>query len=366
MGRKPSRWTNLPKGMRARPRGLKIFYYLDTGERPRKEIPLGSDYVLAVQKWAELSSSQKPAEAESTFGYAASRYWEEVLPGKAPRTQVDNEKELVWLKRFFDIPPAPLDSIKPVNVRQYLTWRVKEARAAAEARNEERVKAGKPPLPISKEIGQVRANREKSLLSHIFNFAREQGLTDAPNPCAGVSGFKEAGRDVYVDDELMDRVMQHAGAPLQFALKLAHLTGQRPADVLSMSEGHISDGMLQVKQGKTGSKVRIVIEGELKALLDEIHAFKTNLKVHALKLLVNEDGKPLTESMLRTRMDDAREAAGVSKAEFKFKDMRAKAATEADDAAGTRTAQALLGHTTEGMTAEYIRHKAGKKVRPLR
>ena len=33
---------------------------------------------------------------------------------------------------------------------------------------------------------------------------------------------------------------------------------------------------------------------------------------------------------------------------------------------GTRDAQSLLGHTTEGMTANYIRHKVGKKVRPLR
>jgi integrase len=28
------------------------------------------------------------------------------------------------------------------------------------------------------------------------------------------------------------------------------------------------------------------------------------------------------------------------------------------------TAQALLGHTTEAMTAKYIRHKVGKKVKP--
>jgi hypothetical protein len=49
VGRKPSRWSNLPKGMRARPRGQKIFYYLDTGEKPRREIPLGSDYVQAAR-----------------------------------------------------------------------------------------------------------------------------------------------------------------------------------------------------------------------------------------------------------------------------------------------------------------------------
>ena len=51
---------------------------------------------------------------------------------------------------------------------------------------------------------------------------------------------------------------------------------------------------------------------------------------------------------------------------FQFRDLRAKAATDTDEASGTRTAQAILGHTTEAMTAHYIRHKVGKKVYPVR
>ncbi len=41
---------------------------------------------------------------------------------------------------------------------------------------------------------------------------------------------------------------------------------------------------------------------------------------------------------------------------------RAKVATDTDKAAKTRATQALLGHTTEAMTADYIRHKMGRKV----
>jgi integrase len=83
-------------------------------------------------------------------------------------------------------------------------------------------------------------------------------------------------------------------------------------------------------------------------------------------LLVNEKGERLTAAMLRNRFDDARDAAGIDKALFQFRDLRAKAATETDDASGTRGAQALLGHTTESMTASYIRHKVGRKVKLLR
>jgi len=70
--------------------------------------------------------------------------------------------------------------------------------------------------------------------------------------------------------------------------------------------------------------------------------------------------------MLRNRFDDARDAAGIDKALFQFRDLRAKAATETDDQSGRRGAQALLGHTTESMTAEYIHHKAGRKMKLVR
>ena len=52
----------------------------------------------------------------------------------------------------------------------------------------------------------VRANREKALFSHIFNKAREWGYTAAPNPCAGVKGFTERGRDAYIEDVTYGRV----------------------------------------------------------------------------------------------------------------------------------------------------------------
>lgn len=370
MGRKPSRWSNLPRGMRARPRGQLVHYYLDTGGRPRKEIALGSDYVLAVQKWAELTSQVKPAAADGTFAKVLEQYWLDVIPTKAPRTQADNEDQRAWLLRFFNDPPAPLEKIEPVHIRQYLDWSVKTKRTTAEARNAQRRKEGRPQVVINARHGQVQANREKALFSHVFNYARDHGYTKAPNPCQGVKGFREEGRDAYVDDELMARVMTHAGKPLQFALRLAHITGQRPGDVLRMSETDIGAGVLRVRQGKTGAKLRIEIGGDLKVLLDEIAAYKTaqtaTSRVRVLSLLVNEKGEKLSEAMLRNRFDGAREAAGIDKALFQFRDLRAKAATDTDDAGGTRQAQALLGHSTETMTADYIRHKVGKKVKPIR
>lgn len=83
-----------------------------------------------------------------------------------------------------------------------------------------------------------------------------------------------------------------------------------------------------------------------------------------MQLSVNKKGQPLITTMLRTRFDAAHDAAKTPKEDFQFRVLRATAATGLDDTAGLRAAQALLGHTTEGMTADYVRHKVGKRVKP--
>lgn len=159
MGRKPTKNHHLPRRVRARVRGAKIWYYYDAGGKPRKEVPLGCDYAVAIKKWSELEIDSEPIHsAIITFRYVAERYTREVIPTKAANTQRDNHKELIWLYKFFDNPPAPLEKIEPINIRQYLDWR-----------------------------GIIRANREKALFSHIWNKAREWGYTSLTNPCVGGS-----------------------------------------------------------------------------------------------------------------------------------------------------------------------------------
>ena len=356
----------MPAGMRPRPRGNKIFYYLDTGGKPRKEIPLGSDYVLAVAKWAELACSKVPADGTITFTYVIERYFAEVVPAKAPGSQRGDLQEKAWALRFFGDPPAPMTSVEPQHIRQFMRWRAAEARARAVAKNEARKSKGGADKPVPKEFGQVRANRAKALVSHMWNWARGEGLTKVPNPCAGIHRFKESGRATAPDVAMVAKVVAEADAPLQFALRLADLIGQRPSDVRKLKETDISGGYLHIKQGKTAAKLRMNVMGDLAALIAEIQEYKAHVKAKCTDLLVNEDGKPLMADAMRYRFDKARDAAGIPKNEFQFRDLRAKVATEADDEAGTKVAQAILGHTTEAMTAEYIRHKSGRRVKPLR
>ncbi len=210
----------------------------------------------------------------------------------------------------------------------------------------------------------ARQSGEVPVLAHV-ELCPGTGPHEGLQPLRRRARLPGGWRDVVVGDDLMARLLEKAAVSLRFAVHLALLTGQRPADVLRMSTAHIAGGMLHVRQGKT-AKLRIEVTGELQELLAEIQAYKAQVKADTAHLLVNEAGQPLTKNMLRDRFDAARDAAGIPKAQFQFRDLRATAATTVDDDGGIRHAQALLGHTTEGMTAQYIRHKVGKKVKPVR
>ena len=124
MGRKPTKNLNLPPRMRARERRGTTWYYYDCGGKPRKETPLGNDYTIAVGKWAELEGGDTSTGSIITFKDAADTYLRKVFPAKAARTQKENLFELESLLKFFNNPPAPLDNIKPIHIRQYMDWRI--------------------------------------------------------------------------------------------------------------------------------------------------------------------------------------------------------------------------------------------------
>ncbi|WP_372438208.1 tyrosine recombinase XerC [Pseudomonas chlororaphis subsp. aureofaciens] len=344
MGRKPTKSDSVTRLRKRKQRSGTIYYYYDMGGSPRKEIPLGSDYGLAIVEYAKLEKSRVSSalvQEVLTFAYVANIYMAEVVPTKGPTTQKDNARELKQLLKFFDDPPAPLEAIEPQHVVQYLRQRGKTA--------------------------PVRANREKALLSAIWNFARSSGYTALANPCAGVKGHKEFGRDNYIEDDMFALVYEHADQPLRDALDLFYLTGQRIADTLKMDERDIRDNQLAVQQGKTRAKRRIEITGELEVVIDRIMARKATHKIRTSRLIVMDNGQPMTSSMLRGRFDAAREAAGVEKGAFQMRDLRAKAGTDKAESSGDiLQARDQLGHTTVVMTENYIRRRIGKKVTPTR
>lgn len=304
------------------------FYHV-TSTDPRKWTALGRDRARALLEWARIEGTD-PDPSVRTFEVIALRYEREVMPTKAARTQKDNLKELDRLRLVFGA--VLIENIKPHHVRSYLDKRGQTAKC--------------------------RANREKALLSHLFNKAREWGYTDSPNPCQGVKGFTESGRDRYVTDPEFQAVHAKADQTLRDAMDLALLTGQRPADVLKLKREDVRDGALFVAQNKTGAKRAIEIVGELAQVIERIASRKRE-RLSAY-LIQDDNGRPLTALALRGRFDKARKAAGVA---FQFRDIRAKTASDTGDLGHS---QRLLGHKNRDMTEHYVRERIGQRVKPLR
>lgn len=306
----------------------KVWYHV-SGTTPRIWTKLSSDRAEALRLWAQREGV-KEDDSTRLFSVIAKRYVREVLPTKAASTRRDNEKELANLLRVFG--HVPIDFIAPMHVREY--------------------------LDVRGQTAKVRANREKALLSHVFNKAREWGYTTAPNPCRGVKGFRETGRDRYVTDDEFNRVKAHAHFTVADAMDLALLTGQRPADVLKIKRADIRDDALWIVQNKTGARLGIEITGELAVVIDRINT-RPKRAIGAF-LIQDENGQPLSLFALRSRFDKARDAAKVN---FQFRDIRAKAATDTGDLAHS---QRLLAHKNRQMTEHYVRARAGDRVKPLR
>ncbi|UWF51958.1 tyrosine-type recombinase/integrase [Pseudomonas sp. N3-W] len=313
----------------------------------RKEIPLGNDLDQAKVEWARLER-KAPVKPSHLLGYLFDRYEKEIIPGKKPRTQSDNLKELKQLRKSFE--KAPIDSITPQVVAQY-----RDARTA-----------------------KIRANREIALLSHMFTIAREWGLTANANPCFGVRRNKETPRDFYAGETVWNAVYAQAAQELKDAMDLAYLTGQRPADVLKTSATDLNKGFLMVGQGKTEKRLRIRLEDAgvqtgLSIFIDDLQERRARNGIKTSTLITNTSGLRMSQQMLRNRWDEAREKAAVkagadgdtalaiSIRQFQFKDIRPKAASEIELTHASR----LLGHTTEEMTRKVYR-RVGEIVKPTK
>ncbi|MDD2035938.1 MULTISPECIES: site-specific integrase [Pseudomonas] len=338
---------DLPPGMyrRKRPKANgKVWEALYYRDKSGKDIFLGNDLVKAKLKWAELEAKSVPKELTTMKGIF-DEYLLKIIPGKAARTQKDNIYELKQLRTVFD--SAPIDAITPAMIAQY-----RDSRSA-----------------------KTRANREIALLSHVFNTAREWGLTTRDNPCLGVRKNKEKPRDFYANETVWQAVYEEAPPELKDAMDLAYLTGQRPSDVLSMRKDDVEGIYLMVSQGKTGKRLRIVLEvdgvkNSLGQLLERIMR-RTSEHLSPFFIL-NEHGKRMSWPMLRNRWADAREAARVKAevekkpdlanriAQFQFRDIRPKAASEINDLSD---ASVLLGHSKEGIT-ERVYRRVGAIAKP--
>jgi integrase len=100
------------------------------------------------------------------------------------------------------------------------------------------------------------------------------------------------------------RAFHPIGTWARTVFELALCTGQRRSDIVRMSRRDIRDGLLYVKQVKTGAEVWIPILPELQQIIDAIPADQ-------LMLLLTEYGKPFSAAGLGNKFREACNDAGL-------------------------------------------------------
>lgn len=328
MGRPKHVWHDLPPRMSARRLKKSIRYYYQANG---KKIPLGTDLLVAKEEWARLERSGP----KLLFPNVAKQYRDtDEFKGFSASTKDHYERALrnleVYLRKY------ALEQIQPRHVKNYLRKRSKKGAALF----------------------------EKRVLSAVFNWARGEGLTNAPNPCPGIKfskaekrSYQPTGRrKIYVSDPLFQETYQRGDDILRDCMDLAYLAGPRPGDILKALRTDIVDGVWWIEQQKTGERIGIKVEGELAMVLERI--LTRPRKAQSIYIVSDENGQRVRYGQLNTRH---RAARGNEK--WQFRDIRAKTATDADD---LKHAQRLLGHVNEQTTAAVYRRSKGSIVAPLK
>lgn len=220
----------------------------------------------------------------------------------------------------------------------------------------------------------VSANRDHGFLSRLFNWAAEHGYMDT-NPCQGVTKFKEAPRDRYIEDWEFDLVAAVADTTssykwIRYAMEFAYLCRMRIDEVLSLDENeHIRAEGVFVERGKGSANEITAWSPRLRAAYDGIKNLTKNyattdsgkwiFKNEAGLKIANEAYKSAWQRVRKQAMTKGLEIDGeIVRLEksYNFHDIKAKGVTDHE----TKES----GHRSPKMKAVYDRKPS--LVKPTR
>jgi len=333
MGRRRTSNLGLPPHMQ-----LKHGAYYFVG-RDKKWIRLSENKALALAKWAELEGEtpileNKERSIKGSVGELIDRYMIEISPRKAASTYKGNLAEAENLKKVFG--RMPIASVLPVHIARYLDTRGIKSK--------------------------VRANREISLLSHMYSMAMRWGMAIS-NPCVGVTKHKETGRSRYIMDNEFEGVKVLSSELIATVMDFAYITALRKGDILRLKLEQITDDGIWVIQSKTGSKQLYEWSDGLRKVVDKAKALKR--PKWCIYLFCIRQGEAYTDSGFKAMWQRVQiKWAEQGGNRFTFHDIRAKALTDAKNLG--LDAQTLAGHSTAAMTEHYIKQREFKRVTPLK
>lgn len=220
--------------------------------------------------------------------------------------------------KFGKLPIAALDDPR---VRQdFMTWRG----------------------AVSRESGDREADNRLSVISSMLSWAKENGRI-LHNHVAGFRRLHKVDRSelIWLPSHI-EAFMNVAPLELQRALILALHTGQRQADLLSLSWNNYDGTTISLRQGKTKRRVDIPCTAALRRMLDGVDR-DTNL------VLTTRTKLPWKARYFKAQWEAASKAAGVG--DLHFHDLRGTAITMLAEArCSTPQIAAITGHSLKTVT----------------
>src|SRR5215831_10944016 len=166
------------------------------------------------------------------------------------------------------------------------------------------------------------------------------------------------GFHTWTEDEITQfEAHHHIGTKPRLALALLLYTGERRSDVVKMGRQHIKDGVLTVKQQKTGKALAIPVHPDLQVVLDATPS-------EHLTFLVTATGKPYGGNHFSETFREWCDAAGLPKRCKPHGLRKAACRRLAEAGCSANEIMAISGHAT---MKELIRYtKAADRARLAR
>jgi integrase len=202
------------------------------------------------------------------------------------------------------------------------------------------------------------ANNWLRIVRMLMQFAIFINMRDN-DPTLGIKTLKvrSAGFLTWGEDQIAAYRKKHAlGTKARLALELLVNTGQRRSDVVRMGRQHIRDGILSLRQQKTGVLIEIPVLPEMQAALEAMP------KSEHLTFLTTEYGRAFTAAGFGNWFRDRCKEVGLAKGYAAHGLRKAAATRHANSGATAHELMAWFGWTTLKEAERYTRAANRKQL----
>lgn len=309
--------------------GTVRLYYYHRGTGKRLEGKPGSPDFLRTYAEAEKSLLDR---LNGTFDGLVRDYTLSPEFGKL-RASTQREYKRMLTKaeaKFGKMPTAALED--PRVRKDFMDWRAEVARDSGEREGDNRL----------------------SVISAMLTWARDNGVVFSNH----VEGFKRLYHSNRSDKiwlpEHIEAFMAVASVEMQRAMILALHTGQRQADLRTLTWNKYDGTFISLRQRKTGVEVEVPCTQALKSMLDSMEKVAT-------VILTTKTGRSFQKRYFAEQWEKTCTAAGIT--DLHFHDVRGTTITMLAEAGATVPQIAsITGHSLKAVTSILEKYLARTRV----